>query len=288
MKLREFDMKYLLIKGLIITAILCVTNYAFAIDPPHSTTQSVYCNSCHSIHKASGTGLTSNASNANLCLSCHVSGGTASTKRFDATMQATPGSKGTSHRWDAAMPATSDPNNQYGLKAAADLTNSALKSKLGTYGNIVTCSVCHNQHAQATTPWDPNAPASGSGRHFQSTGNDLSQMCEDCHAYRKPATTGTDVRTYDGNKKSHPVMKIFSSAGGETPDVTNPNQFNAAPYEPLWNNTQQTGSRYHQNGGSDTDTTNNIVVDSSKQIRCLSCHGAHYTDSDSATTDGNP
>lgn len=277
-------MKYLLIKGIIITAILCVTNYAFAIDPPHSTTQNVYCNSCHSIHKASGTGLTSNASNANLCLSCHVSGGTASTKRFDATMQAAPGSKGTSHRWDAAMPATSNPNNQYGLKAVADLTNSALKSKLGTYGNIITCSVCHNQHGQATTPWDPNAPASGSGRHFQSTGNDLSQMCEECHAYRKAATSGTDVTTYDGNKKSHPVVKNLTS------DVTNPNQFvGAAPLEPIWINSQQTGSRYHLDPGGGSDINrNNLVVDSSGKTRCMSCHGIHYTDSDSVTTDGNP
>ncbi|KAF0144508.1 MAG: hypothetical protein FD156_1812 [Nitrospirae bacterium] len=280
-------MKRLLIASLILLLAFGITLYikdqTIAADAPHTTTQSVFCNSCHSVHRAWGTGLTKSATNANLCLSCHAISGIASTKRLDATMLATPGISGTSHRWDTAMPtAPTTPTSQYGLKAASELPTGALKSRLGAYNNVITCSVCHNQHGQASTPWDPYAPASGNGRHFQRTSNELNQMCEECHAYRKAATSGTDVRTYDETKKSHPVVKNLTS------DV-NANQFvGAAPLESaLWNySPQTTAPRYHEGGGGDTNKTNNIVLDSSSKVRCLSCHGIHYTDSSSGTVDG--
>ena len=40
------------------------------------------------------------------------------------------------------------------------------------------------------------------------------------------------MRTWSGNKKSHPVQKIFTSANGESPDVTKLAQYNTAPLEP--------------------------------------------------------
>lgn len=273
---------------IIASIVFYIKDQTIAADAPHSTTQSVACNSCHSIHRAAGTGLTKDANNYNLCLSCHSSSGIASTKRLHTTMQAAPGTSGTSHRWDKSMAAGVAPlnlvagssNNIYGLRTVSELPTGALKSRLAAYGNVITCSVCHNQHGQASTPWDPNAPASGDGRHFQRTANDLNQMCEDCHAYRKAATSGTDVTTYDGTKKSHPVVKDL------TTDV-DPNQFvGAAPLEPIWINSSQTAApRYHQNAAGDTNETNNIVFDSSGKVRCLSCHGVHYTDSDSVTRD---
>lgn len=289
-------MKRLLIASLILLLAFGITLYikdqTIAADAPHVTTQSVFCNSCHSIHRAAGTGLTKDANNYNLCLSCHSSSGIASTKRLHTTMQAEPGSQGTSHRWDRSMAegvaplnlVAGDSNNIYGLRPVSELPTGALKSRLGAYGNVITCSVCHNQHGQASTPWDPNAPASGDGRHFQRTSNELNQMCEECHAYRKAATSGTDVTTYDGTKKSHPVVKNLTS------DVANPNGFiGAAPLEPIWINSQQTGSRYHLDPGGGSDINrNNLVVDSSGKVRCLSCHGVHYTDSDSVTIDGSP
>jgi predicted CXXCH cytochrome family protein len=80
---------------------------AFAIDPPHVTAN--LCSSCHIPHLALGGDLTSVAGNANLCISCHQSGGTASTKPFADIDQALPwpgspagvSASGTSHRWDA-------------------------------------------------------------------------------------------------------------------------------------------------------------------------------------------
>lgn len=304
--------RVLMVLTIIIVGVVVLLSVAIAIDPPHDATRSTQCNSCHSLHNSAGPGLTKEAENYNLCMSCHTAGGSASGKPFQTSSQAVPGVSGTSHRWDASMPQTDDPNNPYGLRRVDSLTNTALKARLGIFGTCsnpsyinkttcesnggtwtakVVCSVCHNQHSQAANTWDPNAPSyegsgTGSGRHYQRAANDLNQLCEDCHYYRSPAQAGTDVRTWDGNKKSHPVAKIFTSANGETPDVTKPSQYHTAPREPQaasWS--AQTGTRYQQNGTGDTNPTNNIVVGSDGRIRCLSCHGIHYTDSDSTTVD---
>ncbi len=115
----------------------------------------------------------------------------------------------------------------------------------------------------------------------------LNRLCEDCHYYRTAGSGQTDVRTYDGNPKSHPVTKIFTSDNGETPDVTDTTQFNTSPLEPSgasW--APQTGGlRYHLNGGTDTNSTNNTVLDLNGKVRCLSCHRIHYADSDATTVD---
>lgn len=297
---------------LILLVMVTLLGIAMAIDPPHDAGTNTQCNSCHSLHNAAGASLTKEAENYNLCMGCHSSSGAASSKPFQDSNQATPGTSGNSHKWTGSMPQTDDPDNPYGLRRIDSLTNTALKAKLGVFGTCsnpsytskttcesnggtwtakVVCSVCHNIHSQAAATWDPNAPSyggsgTGSGRHFQRAANDLNQLCEDCHYYRTPASTGTDVRTWNGSRKSHPIVKIFTSANGETPDVTNQAQFNAAPLEPeaaSW--TAQTGARYHSNGGTDTNLTNNIIVGSDMKIRCLSCHGIHYTDSDSTTVD---
>lgn len=378
---------------IIAAAILCTKSLTIAVDPPHSSSKSVYCNSCHSVHKASGTSLTKRDSNENLCWSCHTPISNKPFQDLDQANLTTIPTTGISHRWDTSVAngaplwngtiTLGDPNNPGGLRPAAanylapvpgEIQSLALNMQLRKFGNVVTCSVCHNQHGQANTPWDPYggpftgmkggdsgittadstpttiidsskstywtangwinnyvkmtsgtagnigqirqisgnttveltvstpfpaATATGDGyeiigRHFQRRSANLNagvdavnDMCEDCHYYRKAGTTGTNVRVYDGNKKSHPVVKIFSNAQGEERSAgLDGTQFNTAPLEPASANwEEQGGARYHINGGSDKNETNNIVVDSSKQIRCLSCHGIHYTDSSSGTVD---
>ncbi len=285
-------MRRLFIIGLAILTILLYgrSQIIAGTATPHDSTDAlkpVYCNDCHSVHKAQGTSLTNESSNENLCLFCHSATGIAVSKPFNKiTDQATPNTSGTSHRWDRSIAAGVAPlnlvagsaDNPYGLRTSSEISNTALTTQLAKFNNVVTCSVCHNQHAQSNTPWDPNAPGSGSGRHFQRLTNDLNQMCEDCHYYRTTATSGTDVRAYDGKKKSHPVVKDL------TADVDATQFIGAAPLEPNYN-PQTTAPRYHQNGTGDTNTTNNTVLDSSSKVRCMSCHGIHYTDSDSSTTD---
>lgn len=80
---------------------------ALAIDPPHLTND--VCGVCHIPHNAPGGTITAVAGNANLCMSCHTVGGTASSNAFSTANQALPfpgllpgqAPAGTSHRWDA-------------------------------------------------------------------------------------------------------------------------------------------------------------------------------------------
>ncbi len=90
-------------------AMFAVADPALALDPPHDSSNSIECLNCHNLHNSLGDALTSVAGNANLCQSCHVTGGTATGKPFADADQARPGlalpagmaAGGTSHRWDA-------------------------------------------------------------------------------------------------------------------------------------------------------------------------------------------
>jgi predicted CXXCH cytochrome family protein len=120
------------------------------------------------------------------------------------------------------------------------------------------------------------------GGEFQADDNQLNQLCEDCHYYRTASdhTSISNVNTYDGLIKSHPVANLFSG-------VSDASQYNTSPLEPAsasW--APQTGSRYELNGGIDTNFTNNMVVDEGGRLRCLTCHNIHYADSDASTVDG--
>lgn len=264
----------------VILVSLSIRGFAAATDPPHNDVNAlepVSCSSCHSVHNAQGTSLTNDAANANLCLSCHNAGSWASEKPFNTAWQAVPGISGTSHRWDATMPVTDSPDNAYGLRTTSNLSSADLKSRLAIFGDVITCSVCHNQHSQANTPWDPNAPDSGNGRHFQSTVNDINQMCEDCHYYRAMSYTrasgGDPSYSADGtNVFSHPVGEALNSMGYDK----------AVPLD-YDGGAQQTAPRYKDNSAGDTNNTNNLVLDPSGKVRCLSCHRIHYSDSNGLT-----
>jgi len=251
---------------------------ALAADSPHSDATGVTCNSCHTLHAAPGASLTNSASNANLCQSCHNQGSGNAFPMEDA-MQAVPGVSGTSHRWDAGMPASSSPSNAHGLRASADLSNAALKMYLNKYGNVVTCSVCHNHHRQAATPWDPNAPAyvagAGAGRHYQRIPNDLNQMCEDCHFYR--------VQTHAVVEGPGNGTAVFSHPVSQGLNANAKNYDNAAPLDA--NGVAQSGARFATGDAGDGNDTNNLVFDSGNRVRCLTCHRMHYADSNSMSVD---
>lgn len=168
------------------------------------------------------------------------------------------------------------------------------------------CSVCHNQHLQKSEPWtstgpyveyknnpndDPaiaanNAKASNN-RKFLRIDTDRSQLCLECHNARATTTAMNTRVWHTGEKKSHPLGKVFAADSGKglSPDVATAAQFNAAPLEP--DKTAQTGTdkRYGANSSSDANLTNNLVLDPDGKIACLSCHGIHYTDSVGATED---
>src|SRR5512139_3767666 len=103
--------------GIIGLALMFFREPAWAVDPPHSgpKTPQDFCRACHVVHSSAGGSLTTVSGNANLCISCHTTGGTASNKPFSGMMQAVPGVSGSSHRWDGGMPAVSSPGNTFGL-----------------------------------------------------------------------------------------------------------------------------------------------------------------------------
>jgi predicted CXXCH cytochrome family protein len=253
-----------------------VPRIAFAIDPPHPTND---CAQCHITHGAPGGNITAVAGNVNLCLSCHMSGGSASAKAYATVDQAkawpgigTVSSGGTSHRWDAgpagyviyyggASTASSGTVSSAGVftgayaktytvtiassgavgtalfnwsatapggggtnvpSAPSVLLNEGISAVFTTATNggifrsndvwrifvrpdvifptnatlasqmtngIMSCSVCHNEHSQASPPFDRNAPAyggagTGQGRHFMIMTNTECEMCAGCHAPR--------------------------------------------------------------------------------------------------------
>lgn len=323
---------------------------AYALDPPHDSSNSIGCDDCHIAHAAPGDNMTQVAGNANLCQSCHTSGAPASAYPMNNGDMALPGTSGTSHRFDSGVDgwvkeentangstglvdcggayigatakiytitiasdgdvgvATFDwtgsggtggsdtgvltgtdvalnegitvsftdgtspsfkTGDEWKVYARPDLnnpTNTEMSARLFD-GDGVSCSTCHDQHKQTDTPFDP---AAVTYKHFQRIPNDTAQMCKDCHSVRDM----NSVRAYTGNRLSHPVGVPIPVAA----------EFHSAPLEP--NGNPQTNSpRYDGNGTGDTNATNNLILDASGNVQCLTCHSVHYADSDSSTVD---
>ncbi|MBD3867918.1 MAG: cytochrome c3 family protein [Acidobacteria bacterium] len=107
--------------------------------------------------------------------------------------------------------------------------------------------------------------------------NSVDKFCRDCHrnwvmTHDTDLVAGGGVRNWDGNFKSHPVG-VTLNANGLAYDRA----------QPLDGNGQA------QTAGASPDVdgnpTNDLAFDSSGNVQCLSCHGVHYADSNTATVD---
>ncbi|MBL0211900.1 MAG: hypothetical protein IPQ13_13470 [Holophagaceae bacterium] len=139
-----------------------------ASDPPHDTSRTVECKSCHTLHASPGATLTAVAGNANLCMSCHVPGGTASAKPFGPLDQAdaAPGlpagtaASGNSHRWDAGPAGRAvkgTPNTSTG-------TVMPLGAFTGAYAKTYTLTITTAGNVGgAQFSWTATSPGGGSG-----------------------------------------------------------------------------------------------------------------------------
>lgn len=186
-----------------LVGLLLSDNPGLALGPPHDSSRGIDCFDCHKMHNAPGGNLTASLGNATLCQSCHKSGGLADPLVLLNVDQAVPGTSGKHHRWDANAV-----NTTYQTATPLD---SSMATRLDS-GKIM-CSTCHNQHSQDKKPMDPKAFPNGTftagvyGNHFQRIDNQTNQMCKDCHRARDIQS----VRTYTGNKLSHPVGVMVSS-----------------------------------------------------------------------------
>jgi len=118
---------------------------AGATDAPHDASWAgvggaINCQSCHVAHFSVGGSLTKQAGNFNLCQSCHLN---LSGFGFpwSTSHQASPGTGGRSHRWDALATnlGATQPN-----PGSADPTEAAMGKRID--GNRLQCSTCHDQH----------------------------------------------------------------------------------------------------------------------------------------------
>ena len=110
-----------------------------AQDAPHSSSTqiTVGCTTpCHLPHHAVGSGLTSSASNVNLCQSCHNPSGLAGDLPINSADSAVPGVQGTSHAFDVAA-------INGALEVQEPLSTEML---LRVMDGDVVCSTCHNPH----------------------------------------------------------------------------------------------------------------------------------------------
>jgi predicted CXXCH cytochrome family protein len=139
---------------------------ALAVDPPHTND----CASCHITHSAPGVALGDVAGNANLCLSCHQSGGSASAKAFAEAHQSIPwpglpggtNAGGNSHRWD------SGPAGRIQFLGGATTASTGTLwpggALTGAYAKTYTITISTAGNAgTARFGWTATSPGGGSG-----------------------------------------------------------------------------------------------------------------------------
>ena len=136
-------------------------------DQPHSRVNNLTCMSCHLDQDIFGHQITTSAGNANLCQSCHQSGGLASKVPLAESQQARPrpdvvtqwSPTGTSHRWDAAVSGRVESVN-------ATPNNAILTGGTYTGPYAVTYTITISSAGDAGTArfgWTGSGPNTGSG-----------------------------------------------------------------------------------------------------------------------------
>ncbi len=114
--------------------------------------------------------------------------------------------------------------------------------------NRITCATCHDPHNNTVSP-------------FLRLDNSANALCFDCHRSREIDS----VRTYTGTTLSHPVGVTVPSTESYHSQILDVDG-NPQP--------------------SDGNTTNDLTLMTGNQVGCTTCHGVHYTDSNSGTVDG--
>ena len=112
--------------------------------------------------------------------------------------------------------------------------------------NTINCARCHNIHGRYSS--------SVQSKPFLRTRNDNDRMCLDCHRARN--TTNHTLGT-------HPVTINYAEKAAATPTKLNANPVNANPANP----------------------TSAMKLSASGAVLCTTCHGVHFTDSNSRTFD---
>ncbi len=262
-------LKVLEFMGFVGLIILLHLGAAFALDVPHAAPESVGCSNCHTLHNSLGSNLTNQPTNEALCKSCHTFTGTASSLPFANSDQAKPGISGTSHSWSGLMPAVSNPLNAYGLRATADLTNSAVKARVSGSGNAIICSACHDEHSQLKLPWDALAIPASRGQAGTATGGSVNTLVD-------------TSKTWTVNQWANATVKIMSGADSGLVRKVISNTENQLTFGSPFPNAIAATTSYYINSNRHfmrvTNTANQL---------CLDCH-YYRNQSDVTTYTGTP
>jgi len=187
----------------------------------------------------------------NFCNTCHQPGGMAQQYSFPAADAANLFGLITTHRSGVVM----NTSHNWGGKTlvvpragAVQPSNASLN-----YAPLIglSCERCHNVHnplQSATNSWP-----------FLRMLNDADQMCLDCHSPRNTTNQATG---------SHPVTMTYTTAIKKFARYTTkfyPTPINANP----------------------NNSSSALNLKKGGQILCSTCHGVHYTDSNSATFDNH-
>lgn len=136
-------------------------------DQPHSRAQNLTCLTCHLSHDQLGNQIGSTSGNANLCLSCHQTGGLATRCAMAENQQArlgadaagqTPGT-GRSHRWDARVSGRIE--SLTGKSAEALATGGTFAGRYAVSYTVVITSA--GDSGAALFNWSGTGPNAGSG-----------------------------------------------------------------------------------------------------------------------------
>jgi predicted CxxxxCH...CXXCH cytochrome family protein len=255
---QERAMNRSLFKSLVAVMLLLALPYvAMAVDAPHNPgagTNQILCNNCHSIHDKLSTGGWEN-----ICMTCHRPGGTSIidgpvvpftqadfSNVIGTYTSARPGRLyQTSHKW---LGSTVVP--KAGAQEPLDPDMTTFDNTYGSSNLIgqLSCARCHD-----VMNYRGNASR---GNDYLRDSNANDHMCLDCHrTWDKTSTTyGT-----------HPVNINYAAKAAGNPNLRS-TPLNSNPANP----TSDLNARMAR--------TNGLLV-------CSTCHGVHYTDSNSATFD---
>ena len=160
---------------------------------------------------------------------------------------ATPGDQ-TSHNWAAELD-----NDAAGATAPSHYF---FYQRQNYSGGKVTCSRCHDPHGYLT---DDRGAGSANPKLLKLGPGTEIDMCNDCHV-----SWASDTAPSEGGgtpTNVHPMVDNYAAIA-----LAKPTQYN------------------------DVTTLNasagEVTLNATGGIDCLSCHGVHWTDSDSSTTDG--
>lgn len=200
---------------------------------------------CSSCHTVHST-LGSTGYN-NVCLTCHnPSDPYGSGKPFAMADFANP-----FRTWTSARPAVTyqTSHNWIGKdvvpKAGAVAPTDVRLTKSLLIGTV-SCARCHNIHDLYSSAYN--------SKPFLRVRNDEDQLCLDCHRPRK---------TVDHTRGTHPVTVNYSTKAAARPDEFYSPPRNSNPANP----------------------TSAMRMSRSGAVVCTTCHGVHYTDSNSRTFD---